>query len=81
MEDIEKYGTTWLGRLFDRKVKAAKQKQIDDECMEICTCSTNHQVIGCTAYDSGKCIWHPANDPYGLKDREWVDGKFVKKSK
>lgn len=80
MEELEKHGTTWLGRLFDKKVKAKELKKIDDECMNICTCSVNYQVIGCVAYDSKKCIWHPDNDPYGLKDRHWVDGQFVKKS-
>lgn len=78
-KELETFGSTWLGRLFDRKVKATKQKQIDNECMNICTCSYSYQVIGCAAYPSGKCIWHPDNDPYDLKNRHWVNGKFVKK--
>lgn len=46
-----------------------------------CLCTKGYQVIGCPAYDLGKCIWHPDNDPYDLKNREWVNGEFVKKMK
>ena len=46
-----------------------------------CICGSSFQSIGCPAYDNKTCIWHPINDPYGIKDREWVDGQFVKKKK
>jgi hypothetical protein len=77
---LEKHGSTLLGRLLDNKAKYKANKEMNEKIInESCTCTGGYQVIGCTAYDSGKCIWHPNNDPYGLKNRHWVDGKFVKK--
>lgn len=40
-----------------------------------CICHPNFQAYGCPAGE--KCIWHPSNDPYGLKHKERIDGKFV----
>lgn len=62
---------------FGRKANSA----IKSEDSKKCICEGSFQSIGCPAYDDKSCIWHPDNDPYGLKDREWVDGFFVKKKK
>lgn len=54
-----------------------KSKPIVETDPNACICFPGAQVIGCPAYDSGKCVWHPSNDPYELKHRKRVDGKFI----
>ena len=76
MDKLEKYGSTFLGRLLDKKAKERKlEKEMDKIADETCTCSPGYQVIGCSAYKHKTCIWHPDNDPYDLKNREWVRGQ------
>lgn len=75
-----KHGSTWLGRMLDRKAKNKKEDELMDRIIdESCACTPSYQAIGCSAYKYGKCYWNPENDPYDLKNRHWVDGKFVKK--
>jgi len=62
--------------ILDKKIAPS---ELNDN--KSCICGGSFQSIGCPAYDDKTCIWHPDNDPYGLKDREWVDGQFVKKKK
>ncbi len=64
-------------RIFGGKANPA----VKSEGSKKCICGGSFQAIGCPAYDDKSCVWHPDNDPYGLKDREWVDGSFVKKKK
>lgn len=52
-----------------------KSEPIVEQNSTDCICHPNIQAYCCPAGE--KCIWHPSNDPYGLKHRKWVYGKFV----
>ena len=77
---LEKFGSTWLGRMLDKKAKRKKEESLINSMIDDCICNGFGQAIGCPAYPKKTCIWYPDNDPYNLKNREWVNGNFIEKS-
>lgn len=77
MDILEKFGSTWLGRLLDKKAKKKEVENDMDKFMyddikkiaeEKCTCTRYYQSYACPAYDHRECIWHPDNDPHRVKE-------------
>jgi hypothetical protein len=65
---------TLIGQRLDKKAKYKLIKSdIEKISDEACTCSPSYQSLGCAAYKHGLCIWHPNNDPYKQKEKEWCE--------
>lgn len=79
MDELEQFGSTFLGRLLDQKAKRKKKSADLQSMINDCICTGSGQAIGCPAYPEKNCIWHPENDPYDQKNRHWINGQFVKK--
>ena len=46
-----------------------------------CICSSRHRVVGCPAYATGECYWHPQNASDDSNDYYWSCGTKRRKNK